>query len=296
MLLPYAIEIETSTYCNRSCKWCPNAYYERSHRQDIMPLNAFKEIITTLKRISFAGEISLHGYNEPLLDPLIYERLKIIRDDLPATKLILVSNGDSLDSTTFSKLLRIGIDMIRISIYDDQWTIDPDLIIAASEEKYPKILLCRTLRGEEVVFNLGKTILVYFLQKKASFTSRGGSIPNKYTDKASALCTRPFTRCVIDVNGDMKVCCEVFSGLDMHRQWGIVGNVFKEGVLQVWWGTNMNILRNMLLVGNNNNPICSKCSMPDWTEHGEIESCSRWNLFLNSPKNEVFDSMTRLYK
>ena len=39
-LLPEFIELETSTFCNRRCPWCPNSIYKRGSKQKYINLYA----------------------------------------------------------------------------------------------------------------------------------------------------------------------------------------------------------------------------------------------------------------
>jgi hypothetical protein len=64
------LDIETTTYCNRRCSYCPNSVFERSLRKNehLMAPALFRKIVDELADISFKGSLSPHLYGEPLTD------------------------------------------------------------------------------------------------------------------------------------------------------------------------------------------------------------------------------------
>jgi len=103
-LLPNFIEVETSTYCNRRCSWCPNSKYKRGQEKKFINFDLFTKIIADLKKINYQGQLALHNYNEPLLDPNLYKYLNIIKTQLPLVKIIIFTNGDYLYNGVLKKL------------------------------------------------------------------------------------------------------------------------------------------------------------------------------------------------
>jgi len=65
------IGIETFSPCNRKCGFCPVGLGKRE--VDKMPEALFERIIDPLAARGYRGEIGLHFYNEPLLDPRLPE-------------------------------------------------------------------------------------------------------------------------------------------------------------------------------------------------------------------------------
>lgn len=49
-LMPNFIEIETSTFCNRNCPWCPNSKYQRNEYKKYISKRLFTKIIEDLKK------------------------------------------------------------------------------------------------------------------------------------------------------------------------------------------------------------------------------------------------------
>jgi hypothetical protein len=81
-----SIDLETSSYCNRRCLFCPVAATDRhtaARQQQIMGMPLFHGIVADLQAIGYAGRIVLTRFNEPLADPLLLERIGYLRPRLP---------------------------------------------------------------------------------------------------------------------------------------------------------------------------------------------------------------------
>ncbi len=116
-ILPSFIELETSTYCNRSCSWCPNSKYKRSKLKNFIDFNLFLKIVDDLASINYDGQLALHNYNEPLLDPSLYKYLRIIKEKIQKARIIIFTNGDYLTKNVLKKLEANGVSSIYISLH-----------------------------------------------------------------------------------------------------------------------------------------------------------------------------------
>ena len=59
------IEIETFSYCNRKCWFCPNSFVDRLSDNKIMPEEVYLDLLNQLKEIDFSGDLTYSRYNEP---------------------------------------------------------------------------------------------------------------------------------------------------------------------------------------------------------------------------------------
>ena len=94
MDLPEFIECEIGSYCNRSCGWCPNSLNSRGHERNYISEDLWRSFLRDLQAHHYAGKLALHNYNEPLLDPYIFDRIKEARDISPLAKICIFTNGD----------------------------------------------------------------------------------------------------------------------------------------------------------------------------------------------------------
>ncbi len=115
-----SIDLETSSYCNRRCLFCPVAATDRhtaARQQQIMGMPLFHGIVADLQAIGYAGRIVLTRFNEPLADPLLLERIGYLRPRLPKAMITVITNGDLLTRDYLAELDRAGCDMLRISFH-----------------------------------------------------------------------------------------------------------------------------------------------------------------------------------
>lgn len=118
-----AVEIEINHACNRSCSYCPNSISER-RTQGMMNTADFQIILNNLTEINFSGRISFDFYNEPLLNPLLPEFVKMAKTQLPETIIHLYSNGTLLSKIKTEMLLTIGVDLLIVTKHEEDENSD----------------------------------------------------------------------------------------------------------------------------------------------------------------------------
>ncbi len=263
-LMPDFIELETSTFCNRSCTWCPNSVYtNRSKIQRLILPDLFIEIIKDLKNVAYSGEIALHNFNEPLLDPKLFKNIETIRKLLPRSKIIIFTNGDFLDKIYCEKLSEEGVSLIKVTLQD---AIDSknykDILNGCVkklgiDEENMKNISDRLGEKFEVTFNNMK--IIYYIPHRNMLTSRGGTVPiMKKIINNSSLCFLPFSSSAISYEGNIKICCEIYSEHKKHKQKGIVGNLHNKSFIEMWFSDYYNDFRKSLLFGKSND-FCLYC-------------------------------------
>ena len=81
------VEIETHSYCNRRCDYCPNVTGDRLGPNVPMAEAVWRRIVSDLAEVSYSGAMVLTSYNEPLYDrELILRRLAEAHRALPAAR------------------------------------------------------------------------------------------------------------------------------------------------------------------------------------------------------------------
>jgi len=277
MMMPNFIEIETSTYCNRRCSFCPNGIYDRGVEQRLIDKPLFKKIVLDLKSEEYEGTIALHNYNEPLFDPLLYEHLMMLSDNIPRSKRIILTNGDILDREKLTNLDSLGVNLVRITLYS---------AIQNPIEAIIKHARNLGLNAQPVVTNDGTVSRLEFNRMKVSylvpnrglFSSRGGLLEKKI---CSEHCYLPLVSSAIDVDGNMKICCEVYPANEMHYNRGIIGNLRDKSFLDLWLSSEYNQIRADLLKNDKQNKICRKCTkIPKSSRKVTLEIIDKWKEIL----------------
>ena len=88
------IQIQTVSWCNRSCAFCPSGKFPVP--KTFMALDVYQRIIEQLHDLRFAGRISPYLMNESLLDKRLPELIAFTRERCPDSWIAINTNGDAL--------------------------------------------------------------------------------------------------------------------------------------------------------------------------------------------------------
>lgn len=107
------MEMETCTYCNWKCEYCPITFDPKPHR--VMGMDVYNEIIDKAARHPSLKHIAFNFFNEPTLDIFFEDRVrKLAQTHL---KLILFTNGSMLDEGKIQLLKDTGVlDTVRFNV------------------------------------------------------------------------------------------------------------------------------------------------------------------------------------
>jgi MoaA/NifB/PqqE/SkfB family radical SAM enzyme len=99
------VALEANTACNQACYFCPVSVAPREPR--VMPLEQYRDILRQLAELRDTIEaVSMVNYNEPTIDPLFVQRVRMIRDSgLPPA---VLSNGTGLTPDKADALVEAG--------------------------------------------------------------------------------------------------------------------------------------------------------------------------------------------
>src|SRR6266567_68476 len=86
------ISIETISFCNRSCHFCPVAWNDRGkvHMTDAL----FEKIANELGSLAFDGVAQLFLLSEPFIDHTLNAKARLLRERCPQASFYISSNGD----------------------------------------------------------------------------------------------------------------------------------------------------------------------------------------------------------
>ena len=99
------VEIETSKYCNWRCCFCPNKD-NMNLRKEVKSIRLFYDILQKIQDFALVKYVTLNSYNEPTLDPLFIERIRLIKKF--NIELVLYTNGSALTHEHISELKESG--------------------------------------------------------------------------------------------------------------------------------------------------------------------------------------------
>jgi hypothetical protein len=111
---PSQILIENTNCCNAQCVMCPRDTLTR--KRGFMEFALFEKIMTELSGARRKPVVHLHGFGEPLLDPLLPERIRLAKA-CGIKQTYIVTNASLLFPETARSLIDAGLDAMKISFY-----------------------------------------------------------------------------------------------------------------------------------------------------------------------------------
>lgn len=224
------VGIETSTYCNRKCDYCPNKDNETP--KYIIDDLIFKEAIKQLKKIKFNGILQYNLYNEPLFNNKLIDEVKYASNELKNAIHILVTNGDLLTIEKAKELIDAGIDKFVVTIHDK----NPD-------KAYERLSKVKYILKDKM-----RLQTIYDLP----IQNRGGAVDiNKYQHKNLTVCPNILSL-TIGINGDVLLCCN-----DYYKK-HVMGNIMENNIVDIW-KSYANLREELLDRNIVRLDICKKC-------------------------------------
>lgn len=222
------VEIETFTYCNRKCWFCPNASIPS--RQDkagnrYMDEGLYLRILEDLAAVDYCGQIQYGRYNEPLADRVILTRIAQAARKVPKAWLYTHTNGDFLTRDYLDELKAAGLNGLAIQTYlgnneryderDMQERMAKQLLALGLKVTEP---LCRApgLRHHYRTDYDGMRVTIDARNFTEIGTDRGALVPITRNEPRTAPCLIPFSNVYIDWDGSTMPCCNLRSDVPEH--------------------------------------------------------------------------------
>lgn len=250
------VVIESSSYCNRRCVFCPNSDESRLGARKLMPETTYTSIIDSLAEIDYGGSILFHLYNEPLANPEIFAQIAYARRMLPAARLGFNSNGDYIRPETLRKLAEAGLSHLHISIYGpDHGRFDRNYVLARVGEMAETCGFSRDLarwvasdecHAQSVYIDGTKQMSVSIQGRDFNIVGydRGGLVnfDDQVPPERRYPCPSPFDEVLIGWNGIAVPCCNIVSDRPEHEPYAVgrvaencsIFEIYANGPLVAW--------------------------------------------------------------
>lgn len=212
MSLFSAIEIEINHACNRSCAYCPNSVGQRKSRGRLDP-EIYASLLRQLGAFNYAGRLSYHFYNEPLLHPRLAELVAEARAQVPRVRIELYTNGTLLTAPTFARLRQAGVDQFIVTRQAED--MGRDYAFAAT---------WASLSPE------ARKSVQYRTHEELMLSNRGGKLSEISVDPRlrDAACFIPAMIVTVTVSGNVLPCFEDFDEAQ------VMGNLRDQSLLEIW--------------------------------------------------------------
>ncbi len=219
------IEVETHSFCNRRCDYCPNSVGDRLTENRRIPEDIWRLLLDNLREIDFAGQFILTSYNEPLADPMILQRIREVRDHLPKVRMGIFTNGDYLRPGSFDELAAAGLDYLHVSIHTSPGEAFTDTgavnRIAKLGQRLDAVVLVHHQLQDLVVAEIEHEKLDIDIRAANYWkhgSNRAGLITAFPPQPVRTLpCHYPFLHFHMGFEGTVVPCCNVRSDAEAHK-------------------------------------------------------------------------------
>lgn len=273
---PIFLLIEPTNDCNLDCYFCPR----KTSGRDVgyMDFELYKRIIDESVRFGKRMMLGLQKDGEPLLHPSILKMIKYAKDNSAAHVVHLATNALALGEEMAVGILNSGLDDLLISIdaVNDKTyekVKGKDELCRVETNVYRFLQLKKKIKSKKpfvrvklikMADNIGEVEL--FRQKWKGLVDwveitdlfqwgETKNIDTGFTNNQSKYpCLFPWYWPVINWNGEVSICCYDFNSE------GVMGNIYKDTLSDIWRNSNFQDIRYAHLSGEYEKiSLCAKC-------------------------------------
>ncbi|MBN3196854.1 radical SAM/SPASM domain-containing protein [Pectobacterium versatile] len=274
------VNLELSYLCNRKCDYCPVRGSDRNRTQELIEVDLFQKVINELASIRYENRISLNLYNEPLLDPTLYEKISEVRTKLPWCTISFNSNGDHLNREVLQNLSDSGLNFINVTLHPQanksqsfetiQFRINKMLnkIGFNDSSQYANLDYIKTNTFLSIRI-CGLTLRIQWPNYNKDGTYRGGKVlvSTMALCERTAPCSKPFREFTIFSDGDVVPCCEVFH--DKVNSDLVMGKIRNNSIFEIYSSAILARFRKHVFTFGPKKGVCSQCSVADYSTDKE---------------------------
>ncbi len=284
------VEVEISSYCNRTCRFCPNSLVDRRSNPQTMDADLFTSIVDQLRRINYDGAISLHRYNEPLADRAhVLACIRQIRERLPLATIRIFTNGDYLDRDYLDELYGAGCRFVRASLYAAQEEYDDDAMAARLRERVARL-------GYPFAFHrmARKAVAKIHMAPDMSFdystldylgadegapvlraVNRGGALAINEGYTRTSPCFIPFTELQVEWDGSLQACCNLRADLPEQAPYTLATLTPESDLFVAWCGRKYVEWRRALASWERKTGPCASCHFSEVRDTPQLREALR---------------------
>ena len=266
------VSVEPSNLCNSRCAMCP--YPKMVRPKKVMGMELFKKIVDDCFSEGIRN-FNLNFYNEPFLDPLLFERVKYMKSK--GLKVSFFSNASVLNESMHEKIFESGIDTISFSVDGAKKETYEKIRIGLDFDKTVRNVLSLLEAKNERGLKKPKIRVVFVKQKlneneleeyKKFWSDKVGSIVistddnrnenSKYfksvAGKKPFPCKQIWTEIIAMSNGKVALCCVDADGSVT------LGDFNKQTLKEIWESDKFRKIRKLHLNYEADKiPLCKNC-------------------------------------
>lgn len=280
------VEIGISSFCNRTCSYCPNSFVDRKSVDHQMTDQLFDSIVRQLKEVDYSKTITIHRYNEPFAEfSYALRRIRKLKDQLPNSKLVISTNGDYLNKERLVELSQnlTKNDSVHITIHFTKQDKDYDkrkeelkrivkrLDVGHTEYKETDLTTSTWLNFGQAVKIEYRVINFWASTPTAMITDRGEALRELKKIKSRTLpCFTTVSQMQIDYNGSLQPCCNIHSSVKSHDNFSLGKLDANSNLFLTYCSSIYAKWRKSMISFEEKGTPCSSCT--DKTPHDGIDS------------------------
>lgn len=217
------ISFELSNICNYSYihKKCPISL---ETEKKILSSKLIYKVIDEMAEINYDGVFAFHRYNEPFIDPRLFDFIRYSRSKCPDSKVLILTNGFYFNQTIGDELAELGVWNIAVTAY--------------SVKEYQRL----------ISLDIKVPYLVFF----GALDDRQCIYESEFLNLKSP-CFAPVYDFTVNCNGDVALCCN-----DWKNSYTF-GSLEDKTVKNILENENLVKAYHDLKSGNRNLDICKRC-------------------------------------
>ena len=269
---PPVVRIETTNACNARCIICPH----RELRRPIVRMEEglYRRLIDECSRAG-CREVHLHNFGEPLLDKELEDRVSYAKEQ-GIRKVKIFSNGSLLTPERAEKLIRAGLDEVKISFdgatQEEFEHIRPPLKFATVVENIRQLVklrndahstmkihvACCSTTDKQGTMQMLERIVDGFAFGKIHNWSSGEHAGGR--GRLRKPCSRLWRTMTILANGDVALCCLDYDGRHL------LGRIDeKTTIAEIWTNSEYRRVRKRHQNARQDEiALCKDCSKSYW--------------------------------
>lgn len=284
---PLHLDIEPTSACNLRCPMCTRTVLleegSTNFKIETMSFENFKKVIDEATEIGVYA-IKLNWMGEPLMHKNIVEMVQYAKNK-GIVDVMLNTNAVLLDEKMSKNLIEAGLDKIFFSFDSPNKENYEKIRVGANYEQTLENIKSFVKIREELGYKtpLTRVSMVLMDSNKDEYSDyvklfenvvdivayveyiepKSSGIKKEYND--GFACSQLWQRMVIAANGDVSVCC-----VDSTQQY-IVGNVFKDGIENIWTNEKYKNIRKLHEEGKYNEVLmCEECELTTKRNSGTV--------------------------
>jgi len=280
---PFQFTVEPTNVCNFKCDFCPqsNPDHHKIRPTGTLSIDNLKLFLEKRRKVKPGNRnINFTLDGEPFINKNMIEFVRLAAKEGLFSR--FASNGSQITPEKADLLAKAGPFIASIDFASDKNIFER---IRSKKDNYEKLLdnlrYLVKLAGENENVNLEINDITTFaavdalesmkklnslfgcnIPKQVKFRTRQfhnfcGHLDFKDNQKNYRLCPYPWTQMAVTYAGDCVPCCRDTSARS------ILGNVFKDDIMEVWNGPKyIEFRQNLLDRKPELNPACKECDLP----------------------------------